>query len=54
VLRVVPAGPGAVKDFRTFCKQTGNELLAQTQAGNEYTFFSAAKVKRAAAATGAN
>ena len=27
VLKVVATDPGAVKDFQTFAKQTGNELL---------------------------
>jgi tRNA 2-thiouridine synthesizing protein A len=39
VLRIVSTDLGSVKDFQAFCKQTGNELLSQTQASNEYTFF---------------
>ena len=39
VLRVVSTDVGSVKDFQAFCKQTGNELLSQTEAGNEFTFF---------------
>jgi tRNA 2-thiouridine synthesizing protein A len=39
VLRIVSTDLGSVKDFQAFCKQTGNELLAQTQASSEYTFF---------------
>ena len=39
VLKVVATDPGSVKDFQAFCKQTGNELLSQTEASNEYTFF---------------
>jgi tRNA 2-thiouridine synthesizing protein A len=27
VLHVITTDPGAAKDFRVFCKQTGNELL---------------------------
>lgn len=39
VLHILATDPGSVKDFQAFCKQTGNELLEQTQASNEYTFF---------------
>jgi tRNA 2-thiouridine synthesizing protein A len=39
VLRIVSTDLGSVKDFQAFCKQTGNELLAQTEASNEFTFF---------------
>ena len=39
VLRIVSTDLGSVKDFQAFCKQTGNELLSQAEAGNEYTFF---------------
>jgi tRNA 2-thiouridine synthesizing protein A len=39
VLRIVSTDVGSVKDFAAFCKQTGNELLEQTEASNEYTFF---------------
>ena len=39
VLRIVATDPGAVKDFQAFCKQTGNELLSQEQAGAEFVFF---------------
>jgi tRNA 2-thiouridine synthesizing protein A len=28
-----------VKDFQAFAKQTGNELLSQSEAGKEYLFF---------------
>lgn len=31
VLRVITTDPNAVRDFQAFCKQTGNELLAQHQ-----------------------
>ena len=44
VLRIVSTDLGSVKDFQAFCKQTGNELLAQTEASNEYTFFLKRKV----------
>lgn len=39
VLKVVSTDPGSVKDFAAFAKQTGNELLASSEAGGEYTFF---------------
>jgi len=36
VLRVTATDPGSVKDFQAFCKQTGNELLSQSEANNEF------------------
>ena len=39
VLRIVATDPGSVKDFEAFCKQTGNELLGQSAAEKEFTFF---------------
>lgn len=39
VLRIVSTDAGSVKDFQAFCKQTGNQLLSQAEAGNEFTFF---------------
>lgn len=39
VLKVVATDPGAVKDFQAFCKQTGHELLSQTEQDKEFTFF---------------
>ena len=39
VLRIVATDPGSVKDFAAFCKQTGNELLSQSDANKEFTFF---------------
>ena len=38
-LRVVATDPGAVKDFASFCSQTGNTLLTSQQAGEEYEFL---------------
>jgi len=35
-LRVVATDAGSVRDFVAFAKQTGNELLEQTTAGNEF------------------
>ena len=39
VLKIVATDPGSVKDFAAFAKQTGNELLSQSEANKEYTFF---------------
>jgi tRNA 2-thiouridine synthesizing protein A len=35
-LKVVATDPGSVRDFLAFAKQTGNELLEQTTAGNDF------------------
>lgn len=39
VLKITATDPGAVKDFQAFAKQTGNELLASSEASGEYVFF---------------
>lgn len=39
VLRIVATDPGAVKDFQAFSKQTGNDLLSQSEADKEFVFF---------------
>lgn len=39
VLKVVSTDPGSTRDFQAFCKQTGNELLAQQTAGKDYIHF---------------
>jgi len=39
VLKVLATDPGAVKDFQTFSKQTGHELLSHAEAEKVYTFF---------------
>lgn len=36
ILRITATDPGSVKDFQAFCKQTGNELLSQTEANREF------------------
>ena len=36
LLRVVSTDPGSVRDFQAFARQTGNELVEQTQAGADY------------------
>ena len=39
VLKILATDPGSVKDFQAFAKQTGNELLSQSAAEKEFTFF---------------
>lgn len=39
VLRIVATDPGSVKDFESFSKQTGNELLQQSAADKEFVFY---------------
>jgi tRNA 2-thiouridine synthesizing protein A len=39
VLRVVATDPGSVRDFQAFAKQTGNELLAQSESNKEFLFY---------------
>lgn len=39
VLKVVSTDPGSARDFVAFAKQTGNELLEQQTAGDEYIHF---------------
>ena len=39
VLKVLATDPGAVRDFQTFAKQTGHELLSQAEVSKEFTFF---------------
>jgi tRNA 2-thiouridine synthesizing protein A len=39
VLKVLATDPGAVKDFQTFSRQTGHELLSHGEANKEFTFF---------------
>ena len=36
VLRVVATDPGSMRDFQAFARQTGNELVGQTTAGDEF------------------
>ena len=37
LLRVVSTDAGSVRDFQAFARQTGNELIQQTTAGNDFT-----------------
>ena len=39
VLKVVATDPGSVRDFQAFARQTGNELLEQSQSADEYIHF---------------
>jgi tRNA 2-thiouridine synthesizing protein A len=39
VLRVQATDPGSVRDFQAFAKQTGNELVSQSQEDSVFTFF---------------
>ncbi|MFI4922894.1 MAG: sulfurtransferase TusA family protein [Burkholderiales bacterium] len=39
VLKVLATDPGSVKDFQAFSRQTGNELLLQSEDGGEFIFF---------------
>jgi tRNA 2-thiouridine synthesizing protein A len=39
VLRVQATDSGSVRDFQAFAKQTGNELLSQSQDDTVFTFF---------------
>lgn len=39
VLRVLADDPGSVKDFQSFSRQTGNELLDLQELGDHYLFI---------------
>ena len=39
VLKVVATDPGSMRDFQAFARQTGNELLQQTSANDEFVHF---------------
>lgn len=39
VLRIIATDPGSARDFQAFARQTGNALLEQSQAEQEFTFF---------------
>jgi len=36
LLKVLATDPGSTRDFQAFARQTGNELVAQSQAGEEF------------------
>ena len=39
VLYVISTDSGSVKDFDSFCKQTGNELLESSEADGKYHYY---------------
>jgi tRNA 2-thiouridine synthesizing protein A len=39
VLRILATDPSSVRDFEAFARQTGNELLQQTEQGGEFMFL---------------
>ena len=39
VLRLVATDPGSVKDFQAFAKQTGNELLANSETDKVFEYY---------------
>ena len=38
LLEIYATDPGAVKDFESFCRSTGNELVTSSQEGNVFKF----------------
>ncbi|NBO40923.1 MAG: sulfurtransferase TusA family protein [Betaproteobacteria bacterium] len=36
LLKVVSTDKGSLRDFAAFCKQTGNELMSQETAGDDF------------------
>ena len=39
VLKVVSTDPGSVRDFQAFARQTGNDLMEQETAGDDFIHF---------------
>ena len=39
VLRVMATDTGSVRDFQAFAKQTGNDLISQSEENREFIFF---------------
>ena len=39
VLKVLATDPGSLKDFQTFARQTGHELVSHGEANKEFTFY---------------
>lgn len=39
VLEILATDPGSVKDFESFCRQTGHELVSSTREGNVFKFL---------------
>mgnify|MGYP001815003568 CR=1 FL=1 len=38
-LEILATDPGSIADFEAFCRQTGNELVEQSQDGDVYRFL---------------
>ena len=39
VLKVVSTDPGSLRDFQAFARQTGNQMVGQSEADKVWTFF---------------
>jgi tRNA 2-thiouridine synthesizing protein A len=39
VLKIVATDPGSVRDFQAFARQTGNELIEQSSANDEFVHY---------------
>jgi tRNA 2-thiouridine synthesizing protein A len=39
VLKVMSTDPGSLRDFTAFAKQTGNQMVGQSEADRVWTFF---------------
>jgi tRNA 2-thiouridine synthesizing protein A len=39
VLKVLATDPASIKDFQAFSRQTGNQLLQQSEADGVYNFY---------------
>jgi tRNA 2-thiouridine synthesizing protein A len=39
VLKVVSTDPGSLRDFQAFARQTGNEIVGQSEVDRTWTFF---------------
>jgi tRNA 2-thiouridine synthesizing protein A len=39
VLKVLSTDPGSLRDFQAFARQTGNEMVGQSEADRIWTFF---------------
>ncbi len=39
VLKIVATDPGSVRDFQAFARQSGNELVEQASAGDEFIHY---------------
>lgn len=39
ILRVLATDPGSVRDFQAFARQTGNDLVEQSEHNKEFVFF---------------